>query len=289
MGASAPSGLGARLIRIAILAALIVAALFATDARQHAGRAFYEAGLPRVAALMLGGPAWRGAALYERGRYEEAAQAFRAAEFPGQLYDLGTALARSGRLREAAQTFDDALERDPNDEDARYNLAVVESLLAKRRADAVDARNGANASASANKRGGEAPSDAENEINSTGEGAAGDRDSGRQANSAGRSRVFKSGRAPQSGDPSENTKASGSIGSAAGLGRTGESAMNVARPPEQPALRSESMMLKTIFASRQWLETLPDDPGVYVRKLFVQQREARRERGMAAPEVTDQW
>lgn len=276
------------MFRASLLVLLILAALVATDARERLGRAFYDAGMPRVAAVLIGGPAWQGAALYENGAYAEATEAFRAANFPGQLYDLGSALARAGRLKEAASTLDDALERDPNDEDARYNLAIVEALLVKARHAAPDAKNAANASASQNKRGGEAPSDAENEINSTGEGAAGDRDSGREAESVGASRVLKAGRNSQGSDQ-ESKKASGSIGAGAGLGRSGESAMNVALQPDQPALHSESTMIKTIYASRQWLETLPDDPGVYVRKLFAQQREGRKERGLAAPEVTDPW
>jgi tetratricopeptide (TPR) repeat protein len=276
--------------RIAILAAAILAALAFGDLRERTGRALHAAGADRAAALVLSGSAWDGAALYARGRYAEAAESFRLANFPGQLYDVGLALARDGRLPEAVKAFDSALERDPNDEDARYNLALIESMLAKRRADGRDANNPANASASQNKRGGEAPSDAENEVNSTGEGAAGDRDSGREATSAGPSKVFRSGRAEQSDRPQETKKATGSIGSSqSGAGRTGDAQMNVARPPEQLAHRLDPMMVKTVAASRRWLETLPDDPGVYVRRRLAHERAGRAERGMAAPSNMDPW
>ncbi len=276
--------------RIAILAAAILAALAFGDLRERTGRALHAAGADRAAALLLGGAVWDGAALYAGGRYAEAADAFRQANFPGQLYDVGLALARDGRLAEAVKAFDSALERDPNDEDARYNLALIESMLAKRRAEGRDANNPANASASQNKRGGEAPSDAENEVNSTGEGAAGDRDSGREATSAGPSKVFRSGRAEQSDRPQETKKATGSIGSSqSGAGRTGDAQMNVARPPEQLAHRLDPMMVKTVAASRRWLETLPDDPGVYVRRRLAHERAGRAERGMAAPSNMDPW
>ncbi|TBN52620.1 tetratricopeptide repeat protein [Hansschlegelia quercus] len=277
------------MLRIAFVVLLIVAALGFTDGRGRLAHVAYEAGSPRVAALLIGGPAWRGVAHYEAGRYPQASAAFREDEFPGRLYDLGTALAREGRLKEASEAFDDALERDPNDEDARYNLAVVEAMLAKVPTPGADAKNPANASANQNKRGGEAPSDAENEISSTGLGAAGDRDSGREANSAGPSKVLRTGRANPTNDPNKSKQASGSIGSSAGIGRTGDSNTNVAKPYEQPALRSDVVLTTTVYASRQWLETLPDDPGAYVKKLFAQQREARKERGLAAPEVTDPW
>lgn len=276
-------------LRLAIVGLLIAAALGFTDGRERLARLAYEAGATRIAATLMGGSSWRGIADYESGRYVEAAAAFREGEFPGRLYDLGTALARAGKLEEASRTFDDALERDPNDEDARYNLAVVESMMKRARDAGADAKNPANASASQNKRGGEAPSDAENEISSTGEGAAGDRDSGREANSAGPSKVLRTGRATPTNDPNKNKQASGSIGSSAGMGRTGDSNTNVAKPYDQPALKSEVLNTTTVYASRQWLETLPDDPGAYVKKLFAQQREARKERGLAAPEVTDPW
>lgn len=277
------------MIRILILVGLIVAALGLTDSRQRIGRALFDAGLPRVAALVLGGPAWQGAAHYQNGRYAEAADAFRQASFPGQAYDLGTALARGGRLKEAVAAFDEALNRDPNDEDARYNLALVESLIRAKRGDGPDAHNGAQATATQNKRGGDAAAEAENDVESEGQGAAGDRDSGKQAEGAGASKALRVSRADQ-GRQSEAGKASGSIGSAQGAGRTGDAFMNVARQtPDQPALHSDSIMYKTIYASRQWLETLPDDPGVFIRQRFAQERDTRREQGRAAPEMTDPW
>lgn len=276
------------MVRVLVFAALLIGALVATDARERVGRGLYDAGLPRAAALLLGGPAWRGAAYYETGSYPEAAAAFRDASFPGQLYDLGGALARSGQLKDAATTLDAALERDPNDEDARFNLALVEAIIAQRRADTSGtAKGGASSSAASNKSSNNTRSDADSEASSMGEGAAGDRDTGQQSNASGSSKALKVSK--ETGSASESRKASGSIGSAGGLGRSGDAAMNVLRPPEQPALRSESTMYKTIYASRQWLETLPDDPGVYVRRLFAQQRAARKEQGLMAPEMTDSW
>lgn len=276
------------MIRVVVLALLLCGALSATDGRERIGRAIYDAGAPRLAAFLLGGAAWRGAALYGDGRYPEAAESFTAAAFPGQLYDLGGALARSGKLKEAAETFDAALARDPNDEDARYNLALVERLIARRlRGDAPDAANAANSRASEVRRSNTDMAEEKNGVDSTGDGAIGDRDSGKTANAQSASQAPKTGRETQAA--SDSRKASGSIGTAGGLGRSGDAYMNVSKPPEQPALRSESMMYKTIYASPQWLQTLPDDPGVYVRRLFAQQRVSRKAQGVMAPEMTDAW
>lgn len=276
------------MLRFALLAALIVAALVATDLRERTGRALFHAGAPGLAALILDGAAWDAAALYHRGRHAEAAEAFRAQDFPGQLYDMGTALARAGSLNEAAEALDAALARDPNDEDARFNLALVESLLKKQRGDGPDAVNAANATTTQNKRSNTDRVEDRTDVNSTGTGAAGDRDGGSRAENAGPSTVSRAGRA-DSATSTEPKKATGSIGSAGGAGRTGDAKRNVAKPPEQLAHRLPPMQLKTMAASQRWLETLPDDPGVYLRRRIEHERADRKERGVAAPEMTDKW
>ncbi|RXF70801.1 tetratricopeptide repeat protein [Hansschlegelia zhihuaiae] len=277
------------MLRIAVVTVLLAAALLATDLRERAGRALYHAGLPGVAAIVMSGPAWKGAALYHGGRYDEAAAAFRSADYAGQPYDLGTTLARGGRLREAAEALDLALDRDPNDEDARFNLALVEAMMRTSRAVGPDAKNAANAAATENKRSNSASPDAENDVNSLGPGAAGDRDTGKEAQNAGPSKVTRTGRAEQSDRPMQSGKATGSIGSAEGAGRTGDAERNVSKPPEQLAHRLAPMALKTMAASQRWLETLPDDPGVYIRRRIEHERDARKERGVAAPTMTDTW
>jgi Ca-activated chloride channel family protein len=276
-------------LRIAVVTVLLVAALLATDLRERAGRALYHAGLSGAAAVLTPGPAWKAAALYHGGRYDEAAAAFRSADYAGQPYDLGTTLARGGRLQEAAEALDLALERDPNDEDARFNLALVEAMMRTTRPDGPDARNAANAAATENKRSNSASPDAENDVNSLGPGAAGDRDTGKEAQNAGPSKVTRTGRAEQSERPMQSGKATGSIGSAEGAGRTGDANRNVSKPPEQLAHRLAPMALKTMAASQRWLETLPDDPGVYIKRRIEHERDARKERGVAAPQMTDAW
>ncbi len=77
-------------------------------------------------------PAWKGAALYRAGRYQEALQALEQAG--GETgYNRGNALARLGRYEEAAAAYRQALEADPENEDARHNLELVEKELQKQK------------------------------------------------------------------------------------------------------------------------------------------------------------
>ncbi|GLK80935.1 tetratricopeptide repeat protein [Methylopila turkensis] len=278
------------MIRAGLVLAAAVAAVVVADPREPLGRALYHAGLPGLAGALLEGPDWRAAVLYAQGRYDEAAELFQGRRFAGATYDLGTALARAGRLAEAETALNEALFLDPNDDDARHNLALVEALRAKREAIDRDANNPANARAARQKRGGEAPSDAENDVNSTGEGMAGDRDSGREAQSPGGSQVARAGRAEQSKASDERSAARGSIGAAEGAGRTGTEQASVAKQMEQPSLRlSKSHQQQAVSASPQWLATLPDDPGKYLKLKLAAERARRVERGVAAPTGTEQW
>lgn len=278
------------MIRMILVLAAIVAALVATDPRERIGRTLYYAGSPSLAGALLRGPDWRAAVLYAQGRYDEAAELFQGERFAGATYDLGTALAKAGRLAEAEKALNEALFLDPNDEDARYNLSLVEALKARRGGADRDADNPANARAAKQKRGGEAPSDAENDVNSTGEGMAGDRDSGREAQSAGSSQVARVGRAEQTRVSTERAAARGSIGSAEGAGRTGTEQASVAKQMEQPSLRlQKSYQQQAVSPSIQWLETLPDDPGKYLKLKLAAERARRVERGVAAPIGTEQW
>ncbi|GLK69185.1 hypothetical protein [Hansschlegelia plantiphila] len=276
--------------RVWMLVVLMMVCLGAALSGERMGRAFYEAGLPRIASLLLGGPVWRGATLYAQGRFAEAASAFENAPFADAPYDEGTARARAGELERAIAALNEALYRDPNDEDARYNLALVESLKAKRDRQARDANGAANASASKQKRGGEAPSDAQNDINSTGEGAAGDRDSGRQATSPGGAQVTRMGRAKQTAADPSRSQARGSVGASQGAGRTGGDGAKVAKSfEEMMKLPKMSFSQQAVQPSLQWLQTIPDDPGKFLRLKLAAERSQRAERGIAAPEVTDPW
>jgi tetratricopeptide (TPR) repeat protein len=76
------------------------------------------------------GPAASARALYDAGRYDEAAAAFEtlAAAAPRDAslqYDLGAALYKAGRLGRATASFERAFALDPRDSDVRFNLAFA--------------------------------------------------------------------------------------------------------------------------------------------------------------------
>ncbi|MEO5347282.1 MAG: VWA domain-containing protein [Magnetococcus sp. YQC-9] len=95
----------------------------------------FQAGNPQSAAEGFADPAWRGAALYRAGRFEEASELFMRVESADGSYNRGNALARLERYAEALQAYDEALKRDPNHTDARYNRDLVQQQIEKSKAE----------------------------------------------------------------------------------------------------------------------------------------------------------
>lgn len=77
-----------------------------------------------------------GNALYEQGKYDEAEKAYANAldsENPDTLNrgwkNLGNSLYQQKKYAESIESYKEALRNDPNDEDARYNLAMAQKQL----------------------------------------------------------------------------------------------------------------------------------------------------------------
>lgn len=81
-----------------------------------------------------------GNSLYEQGKYDEAADAYdKAARTSGgdtamhAYYNKGNALFKEGDLEGSEEAYKEALKRDPNNEDARENLAKVQKMIKVRK------------------------------------------------------------------------------------------------------------------------------------------------------------
>jgi len=84
-----------------------------------------------TAASRFEDPAWKAAALYRAGRFDEAAQALANREGAENQYNKANALARAGKLQEALKSYDAALKSDASNQDAQFNRELVEKALKK--------------------------------------------------------------------------------------------------------------------------------------------------------------
>ncbi|MEE9452054.1 MAG: tetratricopeptide repeat protein [Gammaproteobacteria bacterium] len=72
---------------------------------------------------------WRGVAHYRGGDFQQAMEDFAEDHSGLGLYNLGNALANAVRFEDAIVAYDEALKRDPENEDAQFNRDLVKDLL----------------------------------------------------------------------------------------------------------------------------------------------------------------
>jgi tetratricopeptide (TPR) repeat protein len=243
--------------------------------RPAIGHCLLSLGLPAAAARFLDDPGWKGLALYAAGRWNEAADAFGSA--PGNAYNRGDALARAGRYAEALDAFAAAIAFDPGDDDALANKDLISNLLAAG-SGPMTKRNGvANADATRQLVGGRTPP-AESTAASSGTGLAGWNEAASADSEQGAGSVAKSGADGRETRNAGSGKATGSSGDAAGEGRSGGVMATVAKLQAALGERANRRLeLHAVLPTRDWLATIPDDPGAFL-KLQIRAEQARRRR-----------
>ena len=224
-----------RLAPLVLLSAALATALAAGPAAF--GRLALSFGWPSLAHRLLDDPAWQGVALYRAGRFKEADESFAAA---GQraTFSRGNSLARLGDYPLAVAFYDAVLFREPADEEARANRALVASLYDAVVGEGLDAR-------------GLSIRDlvAKNLLVLAGERADNNRVDAATAHSQG-------------------------------------SPMPALAPQQQVNPR---FLAHSVVASRQWLATLEDEPGRYLKLRLAAEHQRRVEQGTAAPPGGDPW
>ena len=85
---------------------------------------------------------WKAASQYKAGMIKEAAETLNKDESAIGLYNKGNALAQQGKLKEALEAYKRSLEKNPSNEDAKYNIELVEKELEKQKQSQQDKQQG---------------------------------------------------------------------------------------------------------------------------------------------------
>lgn len=249
------------------------------------GRALLSLGFASPAARVFEDPAWKGAALYAAGRWDEAAQSF--ARDAASAYNLGNALTQAGRYEEAIAAFDRALAVHADDDDAAFNKALVEAALRRDQKPAGDGATGVSAVSAATKTGGSRDrTPTEGQTSGIGGGLASGRET--QAGSSAPGSAAKDGKG---GGASESeghaAAASGAAGASEGAGRSGDANGLVTELlRERESRMRRRLQIGSVHPSPDWLQALPDDPGRFL-KLRILAEKARRLRAAGGPVPED--
>jgi len=201
---------------------------------------------------------WQAVARYRAGDFAGSAEQFAGHSDSRNLYNLGNAMAYQGALDEAIDAYQRALEINPDDDDAQYNLELVESLKEQQE---QEQQNQGDDQQSTENSGGEGEQS----------GAESDPDQqGSDGNSQSQSDAEESA-APQRGDEEQNDEDLKALQQE--LQRAAEQAAANEQPPQPTAaeLAEIRQHQEQQQALEQWLRRVPDDPGGLLRRKFRHQ------------------
>ena len=226
----------------------------------------FEAGDLAGAAELFNDPAWKGAANYRAGRYEESLTALDGLDGIEPTYNRGNALAKLGRYDEAIAAYEDVLKREPKHHDASYNRDLLLEQMQQQQE-----KDGSGQADKPEDEAQEEPADgqsSDNDRQDTGQSAENAADGKRQDDTS----MSETGQPPQdnasqpeSADQQEAEQAAQqSAAEAAEDGPPEDSQTAMTMPDDQPLDEDEQ-------ATEQWLRKIPDDPGGLLRRKFYYQ------------------
>ncbi len=217
---------------------------------QQAQRALNE-GSAADAAALFEDTEWRGVARYRAGDYAGSAAEFAESGDARNLYNLGNAMAQQGELDAAIDAYEQVLEMEAGNEDARYNLDFVRNLKEQQE----QQQQGDDQQSTQNPGGEGQQSDSEGEQNQEGsEGAAESQES-----------------EPSEGSQREEQMSEEDLEALQEELRRAAEEAEQGQQPEQlteaelAALRQQQEQQQ---AMEQWLRRIPDDPGGLLRRKF---------------------
>jgi len=205
---------------------------------QQAWQALKNGENDRSAALAVD-PDLSGEAWYRSEKYDNALAAWSKRKTADAQYNRGNALAHLGDYDAALKAYDQALELDPDMEDARFNRDLVEQMKKQKEQQEQNQKNG---------EGDSKDGDSSGESGKNDESQAADDASSEQG---------------QNGQQQEGQEQSGED--------PGEQGERQGEQPDYAASWSE----EDAQAMEQWLRRIPDDPGGLLRRKFMNEHQRR--------------
>lgn len=256
------------------------------------------------AADLFEDPHWKATALYQAGRYEEAAKLWAQTDTARAHYNRGNALAMSAQLPQAIDAYNQALTIKPDMHDAAKNKALLEKLLQQQEQQEQQEQdqekseqdsesgeqNDESGDQSSQQQGpGQESEDGSEQPDQNGEQQSSQSgDAGEQQNKSDASQSENNAQSGEDASQQQNA-AAGQQGpqqlqegdEQAQLSAAGAEQQEASGDPEQSSqaagmVEQESALLpEQQQALEQWLRRLPDEPGALMRRKFERQQQRR--------------
>jgi Ca-activated chloride channel family protein len=218
------------------------------------GQRLLDAQQPAAAAQRFSDPRWQGLALYQAGDYAAAAERFANGDSASDHYNRGNALARSNELEAAVEAYNQALELQPDLQQAQKNKTLVEELLRQRQQQQEQAEHQKEPDSQQNQPSTQSqPGQPEPSTQQQEQSPAPQTDANDAEQQPAQPSSDEDSEAPPS-QPEEDASSEEQLASA------------------KPGLNGERRQ-----ALEQWLRQIPDDPGELLRRKFRLEQQQRQE------------
>ncbi|MEQ1529113.1 MAG: VWA domain-containing protein [Methylococcales bacterium] len=243
--------------------------------KDQQGQRAYQAQDYKKAAEKFTDPAWQAAAHYKAGDYEQALQNLQGLNDATSAYNQGNALAQSGKLPEAIQAYQQALELDPNNADAKYNKDIVEKALEKQQKDQQQQKkSGQNDQSKKEDQAQDKKDQQDGQDQDQQQQSEEKSESAEQQQQGGQKSASEQQPEPSEQQAAEQQKQAEQKAAAEQKAEKAQQAEQE-NAQQQPAKQSVAKELnpkdETQQANEQWLNRIPDDPAGLLKRKFEYQ------------------
>ncbi len=200
---------------------------------------------------------WKAAAKYKAGDYAAAEELLNEYQDERSLYNKGNSLAKQGRYEDAITAYDQALENNPENQDAKFNKELVEKELEKQQPSQSD-ENSNEKSEQDSEKNEDQQSDQEQQNSEPGGEQQSDSQSEQQQNEQDEQESSE-----QQADKNEAEE---------------ETKEDENKEQEQQTQKEMNELDEEQQAAEQWLRRIPDDPSGLLRRKFKYQYQQQKQK-----------
>jgi Ca-activated chloride channel homolog len=239
------------------------------------GQRALQQGDNKAAATLFENPEWAGTAAYNHGDYEAAIEHFNDPVNANSLYNRGNALARTGQLDKAIAAYEQSLQRQPDQADARENLELVKKLQEQQQQNqSQEQEQDQQQQQQEQNQQQDQESNQQQDSNQSPQDSAQSGDGKREQQEQDAQQQEQHSEAQQQQAKSQQEKQDAEV--AAGTPQEEDTGKE---PADQKA-SSESVNEEHDQAMEQWLRRVPDDPSGLLRQKFRYESLQRQEQGI---------
>ena len=248
------------------------------------GQNALENGDAEIAQSLFKDPQWQASAAYKNADYDSAAELFKQGDSADDYYNLGNSLAHMGELDKAIAAYDQALQLQPDMQDAIANKKLIEQL--KQQQQQKD-QNGESQDQSQDSQSQDSQSqDAESQDSQSQDAESQQSESQQNESQEGEQQQSNQKETEQEDEQEDESEAVQQDLEQQQDQESAEQQLSEMQKSEQEKLEEQQQQ-----ELQQWLRRVPDDPGGLLRQKFrhQSQQRANEQRSPPPPNQQERW